>query len=51
MGLGSTSYAREEEEAGEAVQEQTKSHDAESPADQLRAESSLQAWHTTVRPA
>ncbi len=49
MGLGTTSYAKQDEAAGEAVQDQTTCLDADSPADQLRAERSLQAWHTPVR--
>lgn len=49
MGLGTASYATEDEGAGGAVQEQTNSPSAASPADQLRAESSLHAWHTMVR--
>jgi len=50
MGFGFTSYAKEDERAGEGVQDQT-SCLAGSPADQLKAESSLQAWHMPVRPA
>ncbi len=51
MGRGTTGNATEDDAAGEGVQEQTNSLDPESSADQLRAESSLQAWHTSVRPA
>ena len=51
MGLGTTSYAKEDGRAGESVQVQTYCLDAGSPEDQLKAETSLQAWHTLVRSA
>ncbi len=50
MGRGTTGNATEDDGAGEGVQEQTNSFGGENPADQLRAESSLQAWHVPVRP-